>query len=162
MNVDSIEALRLKLAALLVPGLEDWHSEPWCLDAKAAFEHFHGKTIAEAVRLFEDNSLYYQEDVMFMPSRVFGYYLFAYAMYLLSDAAADDLDGASCFIVLIDHKARMQQADIVPIWNDVRQILEHLAANYGFYGASPEIYGSFRARCETIVRLLDGVRQIVD
>lgn len=120
-----------------------------------AFEKFHGKTITEAVQLFEENSLYYQEDVMFMPSRVFGNYLFAYATYLLFDAAAGDLDGANCFIALIDFKAQMQPAEIVPVWDEVSQILDRLASSQGFYGASPALYGSwFRDRCESIKQVM--------
>jgi len=59
-----------------VPTEDDWRSsEPRGLDEECAYENFHGKTVGEAVRLFEENSIRYQEDLMYMPRRVFGYYL---------------------------------------------------------------------------------------
>ena len=133
-----------------IPTLEDWHSEPWDLDIPYAFKHFNGKTIEESVPLFEENALCYQEDLMFMPSRVFGYYFRAYLTYVLSPASANDSDGASCFIGLIEHKLKWQPADIQPLWREIRPVLEHLAANQQFFGASPEIYGSFQQRAETL------------
>lgn len=48
------------------------------------------------------------------PSRVFGYYLRAYVAYLLSPASANDADGASCFIGLIEYKLQYYPADIRP------------------------------------------------
>jgi hypothetical protein len=129
-----------------IPTLEDWHSEPWDLDIPYAFKHFNGKTIEESVALFEDNALCYQEDLMFMPSRVFGYYLRAYLAYLLSQASANDSDGASCFIGLIEHKLQCKPVDIQPLWSEIRPVLERLATNQPFYDANPEIYGSFQQR----------------
>jgi hypothetical protein len=133
-----------------VPTLEDWHSEPWDLDIPYAFKHFNGKTIEESVPLFEENALCYQEDLMFMPSRVFGYYLRAYMAYLLSSASANDSDGASCFIGLIEHKLPWKPADIRPLWPEIRSVLERLAANQQFFEADSEIYGSFQQRAEAL------------
>lgn len=135
---------------LTVPTLEDWHSEPWDLDIPYAFKHFNGKTVEEAVRLFEENALCHQEDLMFMPSRVFGYYLRAYLAYLLSSASASDSDGASCFIGLIEHKLQWKPADIRPLWPEIRPVLERLAAHQPFFDADPEIYGSFQQRAEAL------------
>ena len=133
-----------------VPTLDDWHSEPWDLDVPYAFEHFNGKTLEESVKLFEESAPVYQEDLMFMPSRVFGYYLRAYLAYLLSPASANDSDGASCFISLIAHKLQWRPADIRPLWSEIRAVLEFLAANQSFFDADPEIYGSFQERAETL------------
>jgi len=58
-----------------IPTEDDWRSEPWDLDVEYAYSNFHGKTMAEAIQLFEENALRHEEDVLFMPSRVFGYYL---------------------------------------------------------------------------------------
>lgn len=133
-----------------VPTLEDWHSEPWDLDIPYAFKHFYGKTVEESVPLFEENALCYQEDLMFMPSRVFGYYLRAYLAYLLSSASANDSDGASCFIGLIRHKLQSHPADIRPLWPEIRPVLEHLAAHPQFFDSNPKIYGRFQRQVERI------------
>ena len=133
-----------------VPTPEDWHSEAWNLDTPYAFEHFGGKTVEESVLLFEKDALCCQEDLKFMPSRVFGYYLHAYLAYLLSAASASDSDGASCFIALIEYKLQWHPADIRPLWVEIRHVLEHLATNQQFFDANPEIYGSFPQRADPL------------
>jgi hypothetical protein len=133
-----------------VPTEADWRNEPWCLDAAVAYEHFHGKTTAEAVQLFEQNALYYQEDVLFMPSRAFGYYARAYAEYLMSEAAQGDSDGASAFISLLKFKAQWKPEDVRPIWPELRPLLERLANEQDRFDAIPEIYGDFRTRIQTL------------
>ena len=134
-----------------IPTLDDWHSEPWCLDTETAFGNFFGKTFEEAVHLFEKCSLAYQEDVMAMPDRVFGFYLRAYMAYLQTSASASDSDGASCFISGIEHQLGFRPDVVAPLWPEIRSVLEHLAANQSFYQASPEIYGSFAERCEAVL-----------
>ncbi|MDR3638194.1 MAG: hypothetical protein P4L84_30600 [Isosphaeraceae bacterium] len=135
-----------------IPTEDDWRSEPWHLDLDWAYKNFHGKTFAEAVRLFEDNALVYQEDVMYMPGRVFRYYGRAYIAYLLSDTARGDSDGASCFIGLINHKAEFQPDDIRPLWSEIEPVLHKLAEHQDEFGADWMPYRSFRARIHEIVQ----------
>lgn len=45
------------------------------LDERSACEHFLGKSLLEAETLFRENSLYYQEDLMFMGASAFRFYL---------------------------------------------------------------------------------------
>ena len=132
----------------MVPTLADWQSEPWCLDARSAFDHLYGKTTDEAVRLFEENALYYQEDVMFMPSRVFGYYLGAYMKYL--ESSADDID-ALCFFGLIEHKLQYQPSDVQPAWSEIRHLLDHLSTNESIYSLNPKICSRFPKRVARIL-----------
>ncbi len=133
-----------------VPTEADWRSEPWCLDAASAYEHFHGKTTAKAVELFAENALYYQEDVLFMPSRVFGYYACAYAEYLMSDAAQGDSAGASAFISLLEFKAEWKPDDVRAIWPELQPLLERLAREQDWFDSLPGIYGDFRTRIQAL------------
>lgn len=135
-----------------VPSEDDWRSEEWGLDAEWAYRKFHGKTMEEAVRLFEDNAMVCQEDVMFMPSRVFAYYLRAYMAYLMSDAAKGDSDGASCFISLINFKAEHKRDDIDPLWPEIEPVLRRLAEQQEDFDAEWVCYGSFRSRIHDIVQ----------
>ena len=135
-----------------VPSEDDWRSEEWSLDTGWAYKNFHGKTTEEAVQLFKENALIYQEDVMYMPSRVFGYYLKAYIKYLMSDAAKGDSDGASCFISLINFKAEYKRDDIVPLWLEIEPVLKRLAEKQDDFDAGWAAYGSFRSRVHEIVQ----------
>jgi hypothetical protein len=141
-----------------VPTEDDWRSEPWGLDEEYAYEHFHGKTVEKAVRLFEENSLRYQEDLMYMPARVFGYYLRAYLAYLTSDAAMRDTDGASCFISLVAFKAEHKPDDVAPLRPEIEPVLrllverqEHVEDDEDFE-TEWLIYGSFRTRIHEIAQ----------
>lgn len=134
-----------------IPTEDDWHSEEWCDDTPWAYKHFYGKTIEEAVELFTENALGYFEDVMFMPSRVFGYYLTAYANYLMSDAARGDSDAANGFISLIDARATDKPADLARVWPEVEPVLRRLAERQSDFDADWLIYGSFRSRIHEIV-----------
>jgi hypothetical protein len=134
-----------------VPTEDDWRSEVWSLDTEWAYKNFHGKTAEEAVPLFEESALIYQEDLTYMPSRVFGYYLKAYITYLMSDAARGDPDGASCFISLINFRIEHDRDDIIPLWPEIEPVLEKLAEHQDVFEAEWVIYGSFRARIHEIV-----------
>lgn len=133
-----------------VPTEADWRREPWCIDVPYAYDHFHGKTMDEAMQLFAKNALYYQEDVLFMPSRVFGYYACVYAAYLISDAARGVSDGASAFISLLEFKAEWKPEDVRPIWPELRPLLERLTNEQDWFEALPEIYGDFRTRIQAL------------
>ena len=56
-----------------IPTELDWQNPYGDLDIKKAKEHFFGKTLEEAEELFVENALYYQEDILFMPSIPFRY-----------------------------------------------------------------------------------------
>jgi hypothetical protein len=135
-----------------VPTEDDWRSEVWSLDTEWAYKNFHGKTAEEAVPLFEESALIYQEDLTYMPSRVFGYYLKAYITYLMSAAARGDSDGASCFISLINFRIEHKRDDIIPLWPEIEPVLKKLAEHQDDFEAEWVIYGSFRARIHEIVR----------
>lgn len=130
-----------------VPSETDWRSEPWDLDMPYAYKHFAGKSFEEAVELFKENALRYQEDVMFMPRACFPYYARAYMAYLMSENSVEDADGASCFFGLADVRAD----DIKTDRNLVTEFivcLDHLAKRQSLYDADIDIYGNFPDRSE--------------
>ena len=51
------------------------------LDERSACEHFQGKNLDEAELLFRENSLCYQEDLMWMGPMAFRYYVEAAIRY---------------------------------------------------------------------------------
>ena len=135
------------------PSEDDWHSEPWCLDAKAAYERFNGRTLDEAVFMFAQDALNREEDLMFMPRICFRYYLPAYLQYLMSDASHSDSDGASCVFGLIDHRL----GDIIgdaSLMRNVVGTIEHIGNRQSWYDADESIYGSFRRRAVQLISKL--------
>ena len=136
-----------------VPSETDWRSEPWDLDIPYAYEHFAGKSFEEAVKLFEENSLCYQEDIMFMPRACFPFYARAYMAYLRSGASNGDSDGASCFFGLAEVRVEDIRSDL-SLLADFTHCLDHLAKRQDFYEADVDIYGSFADQAKRAKRKL--------
>jgi hypothetical protein len=87
---------------MAIPTDDDWAHHPDDLDAACARRHFLGKSREQAVALFVENALNYQEDIMFMPVTCFYFYAHAYIDYLMSDRSEGDSDGASCFFGIVE------------------------------------------------------------
>ena len=135
-----------------IPTETDWRSEPWNLDIPYAYRHFSTKSLEEAFDLFVDKSLYYQEDIMFMPLPCFRFYVMAYANYLLSDQSKDDSDGASCFFGLVESRRDDIRSSSEQLIAHIIRTLENLRENQEWFDADENIYGSFWAQSETCLK----------
>ena len=133
-----------------IPTEADWRSERWCLDAEHAYWNFVGKSHDEAVALFKDNAIRYQEDVVFMPSACFPFYCRAYMAYLMSPDSKNDSDGASCFFTLVDCRLDEIRADKT-LKAEVIACLKHIATRQAFYEADVGIYGAFAERAKDAI-----------
>ncbi len=136
-----------------IPGEADWQYDPECLDEAWAYKNFHGKSFDEAVRLFEENSCHYQEDLMYMKAPVFNFYVRAFIAYLMSDAARHDSESASSFVGLIQFKAEHDpRSSARPGWSAIEPALEHLVEHQDDYDADWMPYGNFRVKVHEIVK----------
>lgn len=142
-----------------IPTETEWRTEPWDLDIPNAYKHFSGKSLEEAFELFVDNSLFYQEDIMFMPLPCFRFYVMAYANYLLSDQSKDDSDGASCFFGIVECRRDDIQSSPEQLIAHIICTLEKLRENQEWFDAEEDIYGSFRARSETCLKQIKVTEQ---
>ncbi|WP_435006786.1 hypothetical protein P12x_004263 [Tundrisphaera lichenicola] len=128
-----------------IPTEADWQFHPDDLDAACAYKNFHGKSFDEAVRMFGDNTLSHQEDLMYMPAGVFGFYLKAYIAYFLSNPTEVGPDAPSGFVSLIRFKAEHDSEMIRPLWSEIEPVLEYLAGHQDEFDANWEVYGCFRS-----------------
>ncbi|HKQ39872.1 MAG TPA: hypothetical protein VJ063_17470 [Verrucomicrobiae bacterium] len=58
-----------------LPTKDEINPWPGDLDGKTAVRHFLGKSLDEAEALFQEASLVYQEDLMFMGASAFRFYV---------------------------------------------------------------------------------------
>jgi hypothetical protein len=139
-----------------IPTEEDWQFNPANVNANLdeawAYKNFHGKTFDEAVRLFEENVLHYQEDLTYMPGRVFDFYLRAFIAYLMSDGGKDDLLGASCFLDQIRFKAKYEPETIRPLWPVIEPALKHVVELQERSEEEWSPYRNFRRKVHEIVK----------
>ena len=124
------------------------------LDAECAFKQFAGKSPEEAEKMFRDNALHYQEDLLAMPSIAFNYYAPVFAKYVLSHSAKSDSDGASSFLHMV---IELLQANRSLANQKTEQILisasKHVAMRQAFYNADIDIYGEFSELYGQIIKL---------
>lgn len=128
-----------------MPGKNSWGViEKNNLDAECAFRQFAGKTQEQAEELFRENALYYQEDLLAMPSIAFNYYAPVFAKYILSNTAKGDSDGASSFLHLV---IELVEANRSLATEETEQSLiaaaQKVAMRQVFYDADRGIYGDF-------------------
>lgn len=127
------------------PTKSDWGSlPPGDLDAQCARQHFLGKSYAEAIVLFRENALFYQEDLQSMPASAFNFYAPALVEYLRSEHAKGDPSGASSFLHTVAWMFKTQRNIMT---NETQELLlkaaEEIAGAQEFYEADTDIYGEF-------------------
>lgn len=136
-----------------IPNDRDWWGGvPEGLDEKCAYDHFFGKSLAEAHELFVMNALYYEEDLLYMPEKPFVYYVRAFIFYLESEKSRGDSDAANCFLGLVDHYLEMDPLWLKSSWGKIRPLLDKIAIEQvAFYDACPDIYGDFQRKVERML-----------
>jgi hypothetical protein len=122
------------------------------LDERSACEHFLGKSLQEAEALFQENSLYYQEDLMFMGASAFRFYVQAVISYIQSDAATDDSDVINCFAAILEHRLKHDKEELCPIAGCLATICGHIIEHYDRFDITRGIYGDIRPRFHALQR----------
>jgi hypothetical protein len=114
------------------------------LDEQTACEHFFGKSLKEAEALFRENSLHYQEDLMFMGARGFRFYVEAAIDYIQSPSASGDSDMVNCFAGLLEYRLKYEADELRPIAEKLASICGYILDHYDRFEVIPEIYGDLR------------------
>ena len=91
---------------------EEEISEYDTLDERKAVEHFLGKSIAQAEQLFIENSIKYQEDLMWMGSKAFYFYLEAVHRYLQNPLSNGDTDFVFALVSTFEFRRENETLDV--------------------------------------------------
>jgi hypothetical protein len=100
-------------------------------------------------RFWRENPIATTEDLRWMPSVPFRYYMLGFRDFVLHDdfgsgPLSHAPDAASCFLNLILRKLESAPSDIAPIIDELLPAGERIATNQSSYRANPEIDGDFR------------------
>jgi hypothetical protein len=127
------------------------------LDGRTACEHFLGKTVEDAEAMFQENSLYYEDDLKWMGPIAFQYYAEAAIRYLQSDAAEHDCDFVSALAGTLEFRLEHFPESLAPISVRLVSVCEYVVANwprfkdeYGLYGDVPSRYSALRAALSNV------------
>jgi hypothetical protein len=124
------------------------------LDERHALGTFLGKTAEQALALFRENFIYYQEDLTYLRGPAFRFYVLPAIKYLLSDGANGDSDAASTFCSMLEWKLDHDLEALAPIAPILLDATEKLLANFARFDCSPEIYGDLPIRYKAIAARL--------
>lgn len=116
------------------------------LDERSACEHFLGKSLEEAEALFRENSLCYQEDLMFMGATAFRFYVQAAINYIRSEAATDDSAIISCFATLLEYRLEYEEEDLRLVAGLLASICRYIAEHYDNFNMTPQFDSDVRPR----------------
>jgi hypothetical protein len=120
------------------------------LDGRVACKNFLGKNLEEAEALFRDNSVRYQEDLMWMGPIAFRYYVTSAICYIQSEAAAGDSDMINCIAGLLEFRLEHETTQLVPIARQLADVCAYVVEHFERFDLDPEIYGDVRTRCQTL------------
>ncbi|MBD1823642.1 hypothetical protein H6F51_14230 [Cyanobacteria bacterium FACHB-DQ100] len=109
------------------------------LDEISASKHFLNKTLQEAEALFQENSAYYQEDLMWMGSQAFQFYLQAVINYLKSEHSLGDDHLIDCLYEIVVF--RSQQDGFLVALDRVKEMINYVIENYAKFDVDEDVYG---------------------
>jgi len=116
------------------------------LDEISAQKNFLNKTIEEAELLFRENSIKYQEDLMWMRIKAFDFYMQSLINYLQSDYSKGDSDIINCMYDNIEFQMNNNNFSIAT--NSVKTMIDYVIIDYNKFDVEEEkvmnlkIYGN--------------------
>jgi hypothetical protein len=136
-----------------IPGVEEWagHSD---VDASNVHAFWFGKSLDEMQEFFPGRqSIQRGEELLFMPRRAFQFYIFAFAQYVMSEAAVGDAEGASSFLKTLTGRETGDPGSVAQIFEQLQTTIEFVAESQSRYGADHNLYGDFREKAAELAKL---------
>jgi hypothetical protein len=111
------------------------------LDGRIACENFLGQTLDDAVRLFQEQPLYYQSDLMWMGVAAFRFYFPAVAQFIRSEGASDNSDFIAHFASTLESRWEREPDDLLPIAEHVIALCDYITTHWSRFEKHADAYG---------------------
>ncbi|HEU4778834.1 MAG TPA: hypothetical protein VFS58_03040 [Steroidobacteraceae bacterium] len=138
---------------MTIPGPESWvgHKD---VDARNVHAFWFGKSLDEMQGFFSGGrSIQRGDELLFMPRRAFQFYIFAFAQYVMSEAAVGDADGASAFLRFLTGREAGDPGSVAQIYDQLQPTIEFVAESQVRFGAAHNSYGDFREKAAELAKL---------
>ncbi|HEY2586868.1 MAG TPA: hypothetical protein VGI81_14075 [Tepidisphaeraceae bacterium] len=132
------------------------------LDERHAMRMFLGKTPEQAEAMFQQNFLFYQEDLLYMRSAAFRFYVVPALRYLLTDAADGDADAGSTFCSVLEDRAAKEPDALRPLAPLLAEGIAQILARFDRFDCDPDIYGDVPARYRALSSAIEQRASSVD
>ena len=113
-------------------------------DGNVAAEHFFGKSLHDAENLFRENSLYYQEDLMWMGPKAFCFYVKAAFSYLQSRYSNEDADMVNCLHSTIKLRLEQDSKEMDSALHELITGCRYILANWSKFEVDDKIFGDLK------------------
>lgn len=140
----------------MIPNDLQWGDLSGDFDAQDAFRVFHGLKNEETFTLYRKDILARVQDLRFMPSIPFQYYIQGFAKFVLSRdyGESSPSEVADGYLSVLLSRAVSDSAILLSIWDCVLPAIEYVVKNQDNLGADKEIFGDFSEKLKNIQDLL--------
>ena len=135
---------------MALPTAQEINPIPDDLDGRHAVQNFLGKSLAEAEALFRQNSLFYQEDLMFMGAPAFRFYAQAAISYIQSEAATGDADMIHCFAGILEHRLKSESGELASVGALLASACRYILEHYARFEVKRESHGDLRPHLQSL------------
>jgi hypothetical protein len=137
-----------------IPGAEEWARHNDDIDARNVHAFWFGKSLDDVQQYFAGGqSAQRGNELLFMPRRAFQFYIFAFAQYVMSDAAIGDAEGASAFLKFLTARETEDPGSVSQIYEPLQNTIEFVAESQSRFAAAHAAHGSFRERAAELAKL---------
>jgi hypothetical protein len=142
-----------------IPGPDEWAGYEDDIDARYAHSFWFGKSLEEMQPHFSGGrSIERGDELLFMPRRAFQFYIFAFAQYLMSEAAIGDSDAASSFLNFLAAREERDPGSVAQVYARLGPTVDFVAASQARFAASHHIYGDFAEKAGKLSKLCGTTR----
>jgi hypothetical protein len=137
-----------------IPGTGEWAGYADDFNARNAHAFWFGKSLDDMQPSFEGGrSIQRGQELLYMPRAAFQFYVFAFAQYVMSDAAIGDSDAASSFIRFLTAREKREPGSVAQIYDPLQATLEFVAESQSRFAANHNNYGDFREQAAALAKL---------
>lgn len=121
-------------------------------DEQLASEHFLHKTLEQVEVLFQENSAYYQEDLMWMGPKAFQFYLPAVTNYIKSTDSIGDDHVIDCLYEILLFRWNQEGNSLAT--SHVDKLINSIITEYEKFDIDESIYGNLKPKYQQLQNML--------
>jgi hypothetical protein len=138
-----------------IPGPEEWAGYGDDFESRETIAIWFGKSLDDMQPGFPDSqSIQRAHELLHMPRRVFQFYIFAFAQYVMSETAIGDSDAASCFLNNLVAREQYDPGSVAHVYERLAPTVDFVAGSQPRFDADHDIYGDFAEKAEILKKLV--------
>jgi hypothetical protein len=137
-----------------IPGADEWAGYKDDPEGRQAHSFWFGKSLEDVQKYFGGGrSIQRAGELLFMPRRAFQFYIFAFAQFVMSEAAIGDADAASSFLNFLTAREKRDPGSVAHIYDRLQPAIEFVAESQVRFDAGQDVYGDFRENAAALAKL---------